>query len=85
MLISGYGYFLEMLEEGSISVTAPLNIDAAISDPCFASVNGDTFMAGIRKIAGEIGMTITEMPRNQENTICCGYGASLMMVKYPVF
>ena len=69
-----YDYFLELIESGSARVTNPLRLDAAISDPCFGYENGTDYLETIRRIAAGIGMTVSEMPHNRENSLCCGYG-----------
>jgi hypothetical protein len=72
-MISIYDYFLELIEKGIARVTTPLNIDAAISDPCFGYENGEKFLNSVRRLAAIIGMTISELPHNRENSLCCGY------------
>ena len=73
-IISIYEYFLDLIETGSARVKTPLQLDAAISDPCFGYENGNEYLDAIRKLATTIGMTISEMPHNRENALCCGYG-----------
>lgn len=73
-VISVYDFLIELIDEGLAGVTNPLNIEAAISDPCFASVNGIDFMGSIRQLAEKIGITVSEMPSNGETSLCCGYG-----------
>ena len=50
------------------------NIEAAISDPCFAFENGEAFLKNTRHLAEVIGMSISEMPHNMDDSLCCGYG-----------
>jgi Fe-S oxidoreductase len=73
-VVSIYEYFLEMIEIGSARVTTPMHLDAALSDACFGYENGTEYLNAIRSLATTIGMTISEMPHNRENTLCCGYG-----------
>ena len=72
-IISIYDYFLEMIETGAARVTTPLHLDAAISDPCFGYENGEEFLNAVRRLATTIGMTISELPHNRKNSLCCGY------------
>ena len=72
-IISIYEYFLEMIQTGSTRVT-PINIDTAISDSCFGCENGDEYLDAIRNLASTVGMTVSEMPHNREDSLCCGYG-----------
>jgi Fe-S oxidoreductase len=73
-IISIYEYFLDMIETGSALIKTPVHLNAAISDPCFGYENGNEYLDAIRKLATTIGMTISEMPHNRENALCCGYG-----------
>lgn len=72
-VIGIYDYFLEMLETGAACVTTPLDLDAVISDPCFGYENGDEFLNSVRRLAAKIGISISELPHNRENAVCCGY------------
>ena len=47
-VISIYDYFLDMIKTGSIRITKPVNMDVAISDPCFGYENGDDYWNAIR-------------------------------------
>ncbi|MDD5711825.1 MAG: (Fe-S)-binding protein [Smithellaceae bacterium] len=71
-IISIYDYFLEMIEAGTAKVT-PVHLDAAISDPCFGYENGNEYLDSLRGLARTIGITISELEHNRENSICCGY------------
>jgi Fe-S oxidoreductase len=73
-MVSIYEYLLEQIESGAAPVTRPVLLDAAISDPCFGYENGEKYLHAIRSIAGAAGMTLTELPHNKENSLCCGYG-----------
>ena len=73
-IISLYEYFLEMIENGSASVTRPLRADVAISDPCFGYENGTAYLDAIRHLTAAIGLTASELPHNREDALCCGYG-----------
>ena len=72
-VIGIYDYFLEMIETGVARVIKPQNLEAAISDPCFGYENGEAFLNAVRRLATTIGMTISELPHNRENSLCCGY------------
>ncbi|MEW6079863.1 MAG: (Fe-S)-binding protein [Thermodesulfobacteriota bacterium] len=73
-VISIYEYFLEMIEAGSARVTRPIKADAAISDPCFGYENGTVYLEAIRRLAAAIGLTVSELPHNRDDALCCGYG-----------
>lgn len=82
-IIGIYDYFLELIESGSARVTNPLHLDAAISDPCFGYENGTGYLENTRRIAAAIGMTVSELPHNRENALCCGYGGLYTEGKVP--
>jgi Fe-S oxidoreductase len=73
-IISIYEYFLEQIESGAARVTRPLSAEAAISDPCFGYENGAAYLDATRRLAAAIGLTVTELPHNREDSLCCGYG-----------
>jgi len=72
-LIGIYDYFLELIETGAARVITPRIFDAAMSDPCFGYENGEAFLNAVRRLAVSIGINISELPHNRENSLCCGY------------
>ncbi len=72
-VISIYQYFLELIENGSSRPT-PLRVEAAVSDSCFGCENGEAYLDSIRGLATTVGMTVSELPHNREDSLCCGYG-----------
>lgn len=73
-VVSVYDYLLGQIESGAARIANPIRLDAAISDPCFGYENGNAYLDAIRRLAATIGMTISELPHNRENSLCCGYG-----------
>ncbi len=73
-IISLYEYFLELIEKGLASVTRPLRAEAAISDACFGYENGTAYLDALRHLAAAIGLTVSELPHNRDDALCCGYG-----------
>ena len=72
--MSIYEYILGQIETGAARIARPLRFDAAISDPCFGYENGTAYLDSIRTLAATIGITVSELPHNRENSLCCGYG-----------
>lgn len=74
-VISVYDYLLEQVETGAARVRRPVQVDAAVSDPCFGYENGADYQNSIRRLAAAIGMNLAELPHNRADSLCCGYGA----------
>lgn len=82
-VIGIYEYILEKIRDGSASVANPMAFDAAVSDSCFGYENGDQYLNSIRDLAEAIGMTVSELPHNREDALCCGYGGLFNDGKIP--
>jgi Fe-S oxidoreductase/nitrate reductase gamma subunit len=62
----------ELLESGAIP-TRPLDVRVTYHDPCYlARYNGVTDPP--RRVLRALGCDVVEMPRNKDNTFCCGAG-----------
>jgi len=66
-------FLLTLFEEGRLRVTRPLGRKVTYHDPCYlARYNGVT--EAPRRLLALLGAELVEMPRNRENTFCCGAG-----------
>lgn len=67
-------FILDLIEQGRLAVKAPLKHHlATYHDPCYLGrYNGG--YAAPRQLLNRLGVTVHEMPRNQENSYCCGAG-----------
>ncbi len=64
---------LELLESGRLRVTKPLGYRVTFHDPChLGRLNGG--YEAPRKVLERIGCELVEMPRNRDNSFCCGAG-----------
>jgi Fe-S oxidoreductase/nitrate reductase gamma subunit len=64
---------LELLDQGRLRVAEPLACRATYHDPChLGRLQGE--YEGPRRILELLGCTLVEMPRNRDNSFCCGAG-----------
>lgn len=61
-----------LVEDGTIPVN-PLGRTVTYHDPCYLARYNRVTDAP-RKLLSALGCTVTEMPRNRDNTFCCGAG-----------
>lgn len=64
---------LELLEQGRLEPGAPLGRRVTYHDPChLGRFNGE--YEGPREVIAALGLDLAEMPRNRDNSFCCGAG-----------
>ncbi|MGC8621177.1 MAG: heterodisulfide reductase-related iron-sulfur binding cluster [Caldisphaera sp.] len=67
-----------LIKEGKIKPTKELNYAITYHDPCYLG-RWNNIYDEPRKVIGSIkGLRIKEMPRNRENSFCCGGGGGQM-------
>jgi Fe-S oxidoreductase len=64
---------LELLGEGRIPLTRSIGARATYHDPCYLGRYNGGFEAP-RGVIRACGLEVVEMPRNRENSFCCGAG-----------
>ncbi|MEZ5076946.1 MAG: heterodisulfide reductase-related iron-sulfur binding cluster [Solirubrobacterales bacterium] len=64
---------LELLDEGRLRVAEPLARRATYHDPCHLGRFQGEYESP-RRILELLGCTVVEMPRNRDNSFCCGAG-----------
>jgi Fe-S oxidoreductase len=66
-------FLLELLDSGMLEVDRELGHRVTYHDPCYLGRMNGGYEAP-RQILERIGCTVAEMPRNRDNSFCCGAG-----------
>jgi Fe-S oxidoreductase len=70
---------LELIESGRLDVGGRLGYRVTYHDPChLGRFQGE--YAGPRRILELLGCTLVEMPRNRDNSFCCGAGGGRIWI-----
>ena len=70
----------QLVREGRLIPITKSEKSLTYHDPCYLGRHNQVFEAP-RELLGATGVTITEMPRNQERSFCCGAGGGRMWME----
>jgi Fe-S oxidoreductase len=70
---------LELIETGRLDVSGRLSHRVTYHDPCHLGRFQGEYDAP-RRILELLGCTLTEMPRNRDNSFCCGAGGGRIWI-----
>ncbi len=70
---------LELIESGRLQVGAPLRYGVTYHDPCHLGRFQGEYDAP-RRILELLGCALVEMPRNRDNSFCCGAGGGRIWI-----
>jgi Fe-S oxidoreductase len=74
--------FVELIKSGKLKINPSSAAPVTYHDPCYLGRYNDGFDAP-RDLISVLGHTLLEMPRNRENSFCCGAGGARIFMEDP--
>lgn len=72
--------FVELIKSGKLKINPSSAASVTYHDPCYLGRYNDGFDAP-RDLISVLGHTLLEMPRNRENSFCCGAGGARIFME----
>jgi Fe-S oxidoreductase len=73
-------FLLELLESGRLDLRKSLPYKVTYHDPCYLGRHNSEYEAP-RQILEHLGCELLEMPRNRDNSFCCGAGGGRIWIR----
>ena len=74
--------FDQLISSGQIKISRKLGLTVTYHDPCYLGRYNGEYEAP-RRVMDALGCQLVEMPRNRENTFCCGAGGGRIWMEDP--
>jgi len=73
----------ELIKDGKIKPYKPINQSITFHDPCYLGRHHGEYNAPREILKSIPGLTVTEMQKNKEKSLCCGMGGGNMWYELP--
>jgi Fe-S oxidoreductase/nitrate reductase gamma subunit len=73
------GFLLELIDSGALELRTDLSYRVTYHDPCHLGRMNSEYEAP-RELLRRLGCTLVEMPRNRDNSFCCGAGGGRIWI-----